>query len=151
MLLIYFFKETKRFRLDMVLKRFVLLVVLIQIFRRNSGFELKFRENMSPLLLNENLESLFDFFNFDKDFPTKLSIPIENLCLSYYNKLTYTSSKVIECAVNNSRPFHVCQNCLRHYLEYKDVLKLIDSVSIRIKMLSNLNVYSGMSVIERLP
>jgi hypothetical protein len=121
----------------MILKHFVSLVVLIQIFTENTGFELKFKENVSPLLLNENLESLFDFFNFDKDFPTKLSIPIENLCLSYYNKLTYTSSKVIECAVNNSRPFHVCQNCLRHYLEYKDVLKLIDSVSITFKLFSH--------------
>ena len=78
----------------------------------------------------KDIEALFDFFNSYETLPTKLSIPIENLCLSYYNKLTLASSKFIECAVNNSRPFHVCQNCLKPYLEVKDVRMLIKSVSL---------------------
>lgn len=110
----------------MILKYLIWFLVIFLLTKENSCFEL----NIENRVGKNDLESFFDFFNYYDMLPTKLSIPIENLCLSYYNKLTVASSRFIECAVNNSRPFHVCQNCLKHYLEVKDVRKLIASVSI---------------------
>ena len=56
------------------------------------------------------------------------SIPIDNKCLSYYNSLADISSKFIECVANNSRPFHICQNCLTNYLKFNQLHKLIQNV-----------------------
>lgn len=57
-----------------------------------------------------------------------VSVPIDNKCLSYYKSLADISSKFIECVANNSRPFHVCQNCLMPFLKFNQLHKLIQNV-----------------------
>ena len=88
-----------------------------------------------------NFSDLNTFF-LDSDLtnlPEIVSVPIDNLCLSYYKDLTLTSAQFIECAVNYSRPFHLCQNCLKSYLEMRDVRNLIINVSLFLIADSQLN------------
>jgi hypothetical protein len=111
----------------MLLKYLISTIVIIAVITEESAC---LEINVNRHRTRKDIKALFDFFNSYETLPTQLSIPIENLCLSYYNKLTLASSKFIECAVNNSRPFHACQNCLKHYLEVKDVRMLIKNVSL---------------------
>ena len=46
-------------------------------------------------------------------------------CLSYYDNLAQVSSLFTKCVINNSRPFHLCQNCAQYYLQVKDTYNLI--------------------------
>ena len=101
---------------------FSLVILLIPLFQITA-----FKTQSNPLeYTNQNFKSSNSIY-FDSSISNALSVPIENLCLSYYKKLTYTSGKFIDCAINNSRPFHLCQNCLEAYLEYKDVENLIQT------------------------
>ena len=82
--------------------------------------------------LEDDMQSIIGIFESEENFPSLsnfMSLPIDNVCLSYYKQLTLTSSQFIECAVNNSRPFHLCSNCLKSYLQLKDVRNLIYNVN----------------------
>jgi hypothetical protein len=50
-------------------------------------------------------------------------------CLGYFDNLARVSSLFTQCVINNSRPFHLCQNCAQYYLQVKDTYSLIMSVS----------------------
>jgi len=54
--------------------------------------------------------------------------PIEPSCLSYYSYLAKLGSLFTQCVVNYSRPFRVCDNCLKYYMEIIDAKKLIQNV-----------------------
>jgi hypothetical protein len=54
--------------------------------------------------------------------------PIEASCLSYYSYLAKLGSLFTQCVVSYSRPFRVCENCLKYYLEIIDAKKLIKNV-----------------------
>lgn len=56
-----------------------------------------------------------------------VSVPDSNRCLSYYKSLADLSARFFECVANNSRPFHVCQNCLYHYAKFNQIHKLIEN------------------------
>lgn len=56
--------------------------------------------------------------------------PVDNRCLSYYRTLADVSARFIECVANYSRPFRVCQNCLNRYLDFTQIHKLIQNVTL---------------------
>lgn len=61
---------------------------------------------------------------------TKPPTPIEPSCMSYYSYLAKLGAQFTQCVVDYSRPFRVCENCLRYYMEIVDAKKLIKNVRI---------------------
>lgn len=51
--------------------------------------------------------------------------PIEASCLSYYSYLAKLGSTFTRCVVSYSRPFRVCENCLRYYMQITEAKSLI--------------------------
>lgn len=70
---------------------------------------------------NETITTLDSKLAFDTRPPT----PIESSCLSYYSYLARLGSLFTQCVVSYSRPFRVCENCLRYYMEISDAKQLI--------------------------
>lgn len=71
--------------------------------------------------VNQSITSLHSELKFDTKPPT----PIESSCLSYYSYLARLGSLFTQCVVSYSRPFRVCENCLRYYMQINDAKRLI--------------------------
>lgn len=52
-------------------------------------------------------------------------VPIEPSCLSYYSYLAKLGSLFTQCVVSFSRPFRVCENCLKYYMQIQEAKALI--------------------------
>lgn len=81
--------------------------------------------NQSFLINNDQ----FNKYN-DPRISTRPPTPIEASCLSYYSYLAKLGSLFTQCVVNYSRPFRVCENCLRYYMKITEAKKLIKNVTI---------------------
>ena len=103
--------------------RLILITVIFFALNVNIN-EAKFKSN--PLSSDFLINIMRNIMN-KNDLTNNLSVPIDNVCLSYYKELTRVSSKFFECTVNNSRPFHMCQNCIKYYLEVNEIKKMISS------------------------
>lgn len=57
------------------------------------------------------------------------SDPIENSCIVYFKDLSEDFSLFTQCVANYSRPFHICQNCIKYYLSLNKTRNLILDVS----------------------
>jgi hypothetical protein len=77
---------------------------------------------------HNQLDSLNSYFFANNFFKTRSPTPIEASCLSYYSYLAKLGSLFTQCVVSYSRPFRVCENCLKYYLEILDAKKLIKNV-----------------------
>ena len=75
-------------------------------------------EKLLPNILNLKKEN-----HFFED----LAEPGNNSCISYYNDIATISSELINCVIANSRPFHVCKNCISYYLELNKTRKKIEN------------------------
>ena len=51
-------------------------------------------------------------------------------CLSYANNLSIIASDFLQCALSNSRPLTICENCIKFYLKFQEVYDLMASVKI---------------------
>jgi hypothetical protein len=79
----------------------------------------------NPIHLNRSLELLSNkLADYETTF-TYSPLPIEPSCLSYYSNLAELGSLFTQCVVSYSRPFRVCENCLKYYLEIKEAKELI--------------------------
>jgi len=74
------------------------------------------------------------FFSIDENYDnilnesfdaTRPPTPIEASCLSYYSYLAKLGSLFTQCVVNYSRPFRVCENCLKYYMKITEAKRLI--------------------------
>ncbi len=103
----------------------ILLSIIIFILVKLSYLTGQFANNPSWPHLNESIYEL----ETNAIPPT----PIEPSCLSYYSYLAKIGSLFTQCVVNYSRPFRVCQNCLKYYIEIKDAKNLIQNVRLILK------------------
>lgn len=94
----------------------LLLLILVQL----SCFKGEFTDDSRLLYSNDSTYEL----KHRIEPPT----PIEPSCLSYYSYLAKLGSLFTQCVVNYSRPFRVCDNCLKYYMEIIDAKKLIQNV-----------------------
>ena len=78
------------------------------------------------------------FFSIDENYDnilnesfdaTRPPTPIEASCLSYYSYLAKLGSLFTQCVVNYSRPFRVCENCLKYYMQITEAKRLIKNVN----------------------
>jgi hypothetical protein len=97
----------------MVLRRIpILFLILLNIFITN-GFEVVYNQNeLNSTTLNHKTDTT----------------PIVHQCIAYYYDLAKVGSQFTECAINNSRPIYLCQNCLGYYLHAMDTYDLITNV-----------------------
>ena len=120
------------------------LVVLLSVLSRESfGYQLDFKTFESTYLSrfkafrparkfdNERDQLRYDWADaakltqYERNEKLFLSNETEYACLGYYDNLAHASSVFIECSINNSRPFHLCQNCAQSYLQVKESYNLI--------------------------
>lgn len=88
---------------------------------------------VNDLLSSYKLSFNKHFFN-ENIFQSNYNIPSNDTkyaCLSYFDNLARISSAFTRCVINNSRPFHLCQNCAEYYLQVKDTYNLIITVNIK--------------------
>lgn len=109
---------------------FTLITTVFILFAQNVNIgEARLEKNQFNSEFLTNIFKRFKSMNnqYVAELTNNLSVPIENMCLSFYKELTKVSSKFFECTVNNSRPFHLCQNCIKYYLEVNEIKKRINS------------------------
>lgn len=104
------------------------LVAFIFLVNYSNGFKFqKYRINKHNLSIgHSNLTP-----KETESLVLNISQPIENDCISFYKNLAQVSSLFIQCVANNSRPFHVCQNCLHYYLQFNEAYTLIKNVIVK--------------------
>lgn len=98
------------------LKVILLCIAVLSGLAKSQAYELDQMPLMSSLeLLHSNMSYA----------TTRPPTPIEPSCLSYYSYLAKLGSLFTQCVVSFSRPFRVCENCLKYYMQIQDAKDLI--------------------------